>query len=482
MSRPSQSAEAEEGTPGRFTPPSSLPVFGVVDSLLGVDDKTPRPVRDQLTAARDRAALLAATIGDAGPAEQLGAIVYASGALAAVWLDGRWDGRAVDDFIAGLARPLAAGRDGVRTALFSQCVCERELLELPPQLCAETILQMLCAFSGAAFASLWTENSDGRLSELVQVGEGASSRRARAAAGESIEQGRVVTSERNLLHSIPVQRWGRRAAALVFRCRPELRPRAFAFATAAAAALVPVMEFDALLARNAQREQSLTEASERRLTRLGFDLHDGALQDIAALASDLRLFRSQLLQLIGGHRDSEIVVGRVDDLEARLVALDGDLRELTRSIQTPAGMRISLADAIEHEVADFRRRAEIAATFSTTGGFDALTASQKIALVRVTQEALNNAAEHGCARNVSVRLSSTRARLSLEIDDDGEGFEVEQELLRAARAGRLGLVGMGERIRLLGGRFDIDSRPGGPTTVRATVPRWSPLTGKVEGA
>ncbi len=43
------------------------------------------------------------------------------------------------------------------------------------------------------------------------------------------------------------------------------------------------------------------------------------------------------------------------------------------------------------------------------------------------------------------------------------------------RAGRLGLVGMGERVRLLGGHFDIESKPGGPTRVRATIPRWQPL-------
>ena len=47
--------------------------------------------------------------------------------------------------------------------------------------------------------------------------------------------------------------------------------------------------------------------------------------------------------------------------------------------------------------------------------------------------------------------------------------------MRAARGGRMGLVGMGERIRLLGGRFDVRSAPGGPTVVTASFPRWRPL-------
>jgi signal transduction histidine kinase len=63
----------------------------------------------------------------------------------------------------------------------------------------------------------------------------------------------------------------------------------------------------------------------------------------------------------------------------------------------------------------------------------------------------------------------------LDVADDGRGFDVEEQLLQAARAGRLGIVGMGERIRLLGGRFEIESKPGGPTRVRASMPRWRPL-------
>jgi signal transduction histidine kinase len=112
---------------------------------------------------------------------------------------------------------------------------------------------------------------------------------------------------------------------------------------------------------------------------------------------------------------------------------------------------------------------------SMTGSFDALTASQKITLVRLVQEALSNIRDHSEARSVQVRIGATRTRLMLDVADDGRGFDVEERLLQAARAGRLGIVGMGERIRLLGGRFEIESKPGGPTRVRASIPRWRPL-------
>jgi signal transduction histidine kinase len=459
-------------------------VFDEIEALLGLDEQTPPPVREGVAAARRRGELLAASLIDGGSdsAELVGGIVYAAEALAATWLDRRWNERVVDRFLNRLAAALGTSPGIARASVFSQAVRERHVLELPPQLGAETILQMLHTFTDMIFASLWTQTEEDRLVEMVRAGESDSSRRTRAVARETIAAGLPVTTERSYLHALPVQRWGEPAAALVFRCRPEERLRALAFAAEAASALIPVIEFDTLLGRNAQREQLLTQSSERQLTRLGFDLHDGPMQDIAALASDVRLFRTQLAPLLEGHPRAEVALGRIDDLEARLVGLDGELRQLAGSLQSPAGLRLSLSEAVEHEVAEFRRRSRITATFSRSGAFDALTASQKIALLRIVQEALNNADEHSGARTVSVRVSATRTRLHVEIEDDGTGFDVEQELLRAARAGRLGVVGMGERIRLLGGRFAIESRPGGPTRVTATVPRWSPLTGKPDGA
>ena len=96
---------------------------------------------------------------------------------------------------------------------------------------------------------------------------------------------------------------------------------------------------------------------------------------------------------------------------------------------------------------------------------DGLSASQRIALVRFVQEALNNVREHSGATHVQVTLGVQRGLVSASVSDNGDGFSVEPTLLRAAKAGRFGLVGMSERARLLGGRFDVRSEPGGGTTV-----------------
>jgi signal transduction histidine kinase len=105
-----------------------------------------------------------------------------------------------------------------------------------------------------------------------------------------------------------------------------------------------------------------------------------------------------------------------------------------------------------------------------------MPASQRIAMLRVIQEALSNVHDHSQARSARVTVTAGRAGLSAEIYDEGSGFDLESRLVQAAKAGRLGLVGMSERIRLLGGRLDIDTSPGGPTRIHARLPRWQPLT------
>ena len=95
-------------------------------------------------------------------------------------------------------------------------------------------------------------------------------------------------------------------------------------------------------------------------------------------------------------------------------------------------------------------------------------------MFRAIQEALANVREHAGATTVSVRVKR-RSAIELQIVDDGMGFEVERALAKAAQRGRLGLVGIGERVRMVGGSFELDSQPGGPTSLKITLPRWEPL-------
>ncbi len=103
-----------------------------------------------------------------------------------------------------------------------------------------------------------------------------------------------------------------------------------------------------------------------------------------------------------------------------------------------------------------------------------ISASQQIALLNIIHEALNNIREHAGASAVDVSLNVDDSGVRAEITDDGNGFDLEATLMRAAREGRVGLVAMNERVRLLGGQCRIESTPGGPTTVSVWLARWNP--------
>jgi len=90
-------------------------------------------------------------------------------------------------------------------------------------------------------------------------------------------------------------------------------------------------------------------------------------------------------------------------------------------------------------------------------------------LYRVAQEALANVAKHADASQVNVSIEKLRGVIRMEVKDNGKSFQV-QDVLHSRRKGRLGLLGMRERVEMVGGRFSIESEPDKGTTVRAEMP------------
>ncbi len=218
---------------------------------------------------------------------------------------------------------------------------------------------------------------------------------------------------------------------------------------------------------------ALIDAGERRLTRLGFDVHDGPLQELLLLGEDVRLFREQLLDVLGERTEAVLVRGRLDDLDARLIALESGLRRISTAAHARVLLDRPFADGLSETVDAFAARAGIAPSLSVRGDASVLSPSQRIALLSVVGEALNNVREHGAsARRVRVEIEIERGGVGARVVDDGCGFDVERALLDAARRGRMGLAGIHERVRLLGGQCVVESRPGGPTSVSLRLPRW----------
>jgi signal transduction histidine kinase len=335
-----------------------------------------------------------------------------------------------------------------------------QLSELPPRVGLEVQLSLLVALTPVVEASLWSKDDAGRPEPLVSVGATSTTRRFRATAAQLLDGGRPQDG-RGLIVGAPVRRWQTPWAALVVRTAAQESPEAWLAETAEA--ISPLVEREFLLQRSAAREHALVTASERRLSRLGFDLHDGALQHVAALRADLRRLEAH-------------------HLDQRVAELDRVLRELAHSLEPASLMRRPLERIVEAEADALRERSGIEVRTTIAGDFGAMTQSQKIALVRVLQEAFTNVREHSNATVVDVEVVASRSSVDLQVRDNGDGFEVARTLQDAAQRGRLGLVGSSERVRLLGGSFDITSRPGGPTTVMVTLSRWQPLAAEEPSA
>ena len=438
----------------------------VSDALLTLPVAEPDRLLCAIAGARERADRAVAAFGTGDPAVAGVVHGFAGGLLASLAVDAASSCELVCLAFERLGAtrvcsPLAAGREALRSP---------DLLILEPGRALAGVLRILVASATPDSVMLWALGPAGEVSLLGAEGpqgpRGADERLAR----ELIDGESHAPAARTI--GVAIARAGLPTAALVAHARKGRVRATAALLADAAAPLAAILERETLLALGAASERALVQASERRLTRLGFDLHDGPLQELLLVGEDLALFREQLGIVLEGRRGKELLGGRLDDLDARLLALERSLRRISTSVH--AGVMVSrpFADAFEDLLAPFRARAGIAPDVELAGDLDDISQSQQMALISVLGEALNNVREHSGASAVSISIVADDTGVRARVSDDGRGFDVEQELLRAARRGHMGLAGVYERVRLLGGHCMVESRPGGPSEIAIAIPRW----------
>lgn len=200
---------------------------------------------------------------------------------------------------------------------------------------------------------------------------------------------------------------------------------------------------------------------ERR--RLARDLHDHAGQHLVALNFGLRRLTSSLT-------DPE-ALAQTERLLGQALDIEQALRRVTLELRPAALDDFGVVTALRYLVAEWSRTTRIAAELQVVGREVALPTELAITLYRMTQEALTNVAKHaGQPSDVSVVLLFSLAHLTLTVDDNGVGFEVNGASgLALVAQGKLGLIGMRERMGLVGGSLELESSPGHGCTVMARV-------------
>jgi two-component system sensor histidine kinase UhpB len=212
--------------------------------------------------------------------------------------------------------------------------------------------------------------------------------------------------------------------------------------------------------RSGQLAMRAQEEERRRLAR---DLHDEVNQALTAIL--LRL--EALAQETSPERAPELA-----ELKRLVNQAMDELLNLARQLRPSALDDHGLLAALETQLKRFSARSGIEARLDTSGDPDALPDVVQTAIYRVTQEALTNVTRHAGATVVELLVAEEEGGVELRVSDDGRGFDpAVLPHVNSLTPGRgLGLIGMAERARLVGGELDVRSAPGGGTTITLRVP------------
>jgi PAS domain S-box-containing protein len=194
----------------------------------------------------------------------------------------------------------------------------------------------------------------------------------------------------------------------------------------------------------------LITVQERERSSIATALHDEAGQQLTYLCI-----------LLDHARDSgkPLSASELNEMSRIARGVLREVRALSASLSPAELRRIGLATAVESMIAEFSERTRVPVAYSPVGSFDGLSAETSLAIYRIIQEALTNAARHANPKQVSVSLGGDAASLRVEVADDGQGFNARK------RPSSVGMLSMHERARAVGGKLTVSSSPGKGTRI-----------------
>jgi signal transduction histidine kinase len=210
------------------------------------------------------------------------------------------------------------------------------------------------------------------------------------------------------------------------------------------------------LRRLAAHAEHVKEEERKRIAR---EIHDDLAQILLSLKIDAEMLTARTCS---SHRKLH---ERAADTLQRIDAGIRSVRHVINDLR-PSVLDLGLEAAVDWQVAEFERRTGIKCELSKSDGEPTVRDSSAIALFRILQESLNNVARHAHATHVWISLQQQNDTLALTVRDDGIGLRPDSR----SRQGSFGLIGMEERVHLLGGNFRIGSDTQGGTAIVVRIP------------
>jgi signal transduction histidine kinase len=224
---------------------------------------------------------------------------------------------------------------------------------------------------------------------------------------------------------------------------------------------------DALNERVRRAANRTTALNEQFLRRISAELHDGPGQDVGLALLRLEALAASYQQQQGTNGPNGAVAADFHTIQVALEAALGEIRSISAGLRLPKIEPLSLAETIERALRDYERKTHHQVAL-TLGPLPAeVPLSLKITLYRILQEALANGYRHAGGKDQRVQAGVIDAnQLWLEVADAGQGFDAKA----TPPDDHFGLIGMRERVEMLGGRFTIESLVGQGTKISAYLP------------
>jgi len=218
------------------------------------------------------------------------------------------------------------------------------------------------------------------------------------------------------------------------------------------------------------------DAQEEERKRIARELHDESGQALTAAIMNIESIEVIIPP------DESPVAEKLASIKRLIVHTLENLRRMTRDLRPMALDDLGLVTAIRSHVKEHLDAAGIKLTFESSGlnAGSRLSPAIETALFRIIQEATNNIIKHADAKNVYIQLFIEGDMINAVIKDDGKGFDIEAALKSDGERQTLGILGIKERVDLLGGTFSIASRSGDGTQLSIKVPAAYLESGKTE--
>ena len=201
----------------------------------------------------------------------------------------------------------------------------------------------------------------------------------------------------------------------------------------------------------------LVDVQETERRSISRELHDEVGQSLGALLVEVgRLAAST-------PPDNTQIKDHVDKIKSVAETTVETVRNIALLLRPSMLDDLGLIAALEWQGREVSRRSEMEVEVRSADSSEKIPDEYKICIYRIVQEALNNAARHSSAKNARVTVEQTPSKILVCVSDDGQGFDPQ-------RVRGLGILGMEERVRRLGGLFTVDSKPGSGTTLKAEFP------------